>query len=132
MIKLLKYIGIGGISTLIQFGLLTLLVECYLTPEVIASAASYALSSIFNYLANYRFTFGSNLSHLKTLPKFVLAVCIGLSVNTLLFSIFLNIPYSNELGQYKYLVAQFMATSITVLLNYLIHKFWIYKGHNHD
>lgn len=118
----IKFLGIGGISTLLQFVLLALLVELKLAPEIIASATSYFLSSIFNYLANYHFTFASNSSHKSTLPKFVATVGLGLTVSTLLFAVFLHF-----LGHY--LVAQFLATGITVCLNFLVHKLWIYKGH---
>ena len=120
-----KYLGIGGISTLIQFSLLTLFVETKLMPVVMASATAYILSSIFNYLANYHFTFVSNLSHTKTLPKFITAVSIGLLANTMLFALFYYILKN-------YFIAQFLATGITVFLNFLIHKFWIYKDQKHD
>lgn len=118
----IKFLGIGGISTLLQFALLALLIEFKLAPEIIASATSYFLSSIFNYLANYHFTFSSNSSHSKTLPKFAVTVGLGLTVSTLLFAVFLHL-----FGHY--LVAQFLATGITVCLNFLVHKLWIYKGH---
>jgi putative flippase GtrA len=125
MNSFLKYLGIGGLSTLIQFLLLTLFAEFKLMSLVIASATAYILSSVFNYLANYHFTFTSNLSHSKTLPKFVAAVCFGLLANTLLFSIFYNVLKN-------YLVAQFLATGITVFLNFLSHKLWIYRHQKHD
>jgi putative flippase GtrA len=144
----IKYIGIGSVSTLIQFLLLTLLVKFRLTPEliistyaypisslfrphefrfapeVIASAASYFLSSIFNYLANYHFTFSSNTSHYKTLPKFIAAVSLGLTANTSLFALFFHLFVN-------YIAAQLLATGITVFLNFLVHKLWIYKDSSH-
>lgn len=120
----IKYLGIGGLSTLIQFALLFLLVKLAHTPEIIASATSYALSSIFNYLANYHYTFASSSNHAKTLPKFVLAVALGLGANTLLFAVFNLFTH--------YLLAQLLATGITVFLNFLVHKLWIYKGHHHE
>ena len=125
MKSFIKYLGIGGLSTLLQFLLLTLFAEFKLMPVVIASAAAYALSSIFNYLANYHFTFTSDLSHSKTLPKFIAAVCLGLLANTLLFAIFYYFLKN-------YFVAQFLATGITVFLNFLSHKLWIYKDQKHD
>ncbi len=146
MTHFIKYLGIGSISTLIQFLLLALLVKYKLTSEiiisadtysvlssfspasftiaaeVIASAFAYFLSSIFNYLANYHFTFASNSSHATTLPKFAAAVSLGLAINTLLFAMFFKLIEN-------YLVSQFFATGITVFLNFLVHKLWIYKAH---
>ena len=131
MIRFAKFVGIGGLSTLLQFLLLMLFVEFNLTAEVVASALAYALSSIFNYWANYRYTFASNSSHRDTLPKFIAAVALGLSANTLLYASFLY-ALDNYLltGMDKnYLIAQFFATSITVFLNFLVHKMWIYRNH---
>lgn len=131
MKRFVLFVGIGGVSTLIQFLLLILFVECNLLPEIIASAAGYLLSSLFNYWANYHYTFKSSSSHAQTFPKYVLAVAIGLSTNTLLFAVFLWL-FDNLLTLPRvehYLVAQFLATGITVLLNFAVHKFWIYRNH---
>ncbi|WP_049629240.1 GtrA family protein [Cellvibrio sp. pealriver] len=125
------FVGIGGISTLIQFLLLILFVESRLLPEVFASAVGYVLSSIFNYWANYHYTFQSTSNHAHTIPKYALAVGIGLSTNTLLFAAFLWL-FDNYLALpwvEHYLVAQFLATGITVVLNFVVHKFWIYRSH---
>lgn len=125
------FVGIGGISTLIQFLLLILFVESRLLSEVTASAVGYMLSSLFNYWANYRYTFRSSSSHAQTFPKYVLAVAIGLSTNTLLFAAFLWL-FNNYLTLpwvEHYLAAQFLATGTTVVLNFVVHKFWIYRNH---
>lgn len=125
------YLGIGGLSTLIQFLLLIIFIELRLLPEVYASAAGYALSSIFNYWANYHYTFKSTSRHSTTFPKFVVAVAIGLSTNTALFAAFLFV-FENFLPVpwvAPYMVAQVLATAITVALNFLVHKIWIYRNH---
>lgn len=131
MKRFVLFVGIGGISTLIQFSLLVLFVEAHLLTEVFASATGYILSSFFNYWANYRYTFKSASSHAQTFPKYVLAVIIGLSSNTALFACFLwffnhylTLPWVEH-----YLVAQFLATGITVVLNFAVHKLWIYRNH---
>jgi putative flippase GtrA len=125
------FVGIGGISSLIQFLLLIIFVETKLLTEVAASAAGYLLSALFNYWANYHFTFKSTRSHSETFPRFVAAVGFGLLCNTLLFSIFLWL-FNNYLPipwVENYLVAQFMATGITVFINFAVQKIWIYRNH---
>lgn len=131
MKRFVLFVGIGAISTLIQFLLLILFVEGHLLPEVIASATGYVLSSFFNYWANYRYTFKSTSNHAQTFPKYALAVAIGLSTNTLLFAAFLWL-FNNYFALpwvEHYLAAQFLATGITVILNFAVHKFWIYRNH---
>lgn len=123
MKRFITFVGIGGLSTLLQFVLLILMVELHILPELIASPASYLLSSVFNYLANYHITFSSTKDHRETLPKFIAAVALGLTSNTLLFALFLWLLDN-------YLIAQFIATGITVFLNFMVHKLWIYRSHS--
>lgn len=122
MKRFIIFVGVGGAATLLQFAFLALLVEFHLLPKVVASAVSYGLSAIFNYLANYYLTFASKTNHRETLPKFVVTAFLGLSVSTLLFAFFLFLID-------QYLVAQCLATGITLILNFSIHKLWIYRNH---
>lgn len=122
MKRFVMFVGVGGAATLLQFVLLALMVEFKLLPEVAASAASYGISAVFNYLANYHLTFASNSSHKSTLPKFAVTALLGLCVSTLLFACFLFLIN-------QYLVAQCLATGITLVLNFSIHKWWIYRNH---
>ena len=55
----------------------------------------------------------------------IAAVAIGLAANTLLFAFFYHFLKN-------YFIAQLLATSITVFLNFLIHKLWIYKDQKND
>lgn len=125
------FLGIGGFCTLLQFVLLIAFVESQLMQEVYASAAGYMLSSIVNYWANYHYTFKSSSKHKETFPKFVVAVAIGLSTNTALFAAFLFIFENYFLLPWgePYMAAQILATGITLVLNFLIHKIWIYRNH---
>jgi len=132
MKKLIKFAMIGGAATLLQFFLLWLFVEAELLDPRVASAVSYGCSAIFNYFANYHLTFSSTQSHSKTLPKFVVTVAIGMALNTALFSIFLFLLNSYlitdvNLLKVAYLIAQLFATLLTLIVNFLMHKFWIYR-----
>lgn len=122
MKRFVIFAGVGGAATLIQFIFLALLVEFKLLPEVAASAVSYGLAAVFSYLANYHLTFASTSNHSETLPKFIATAILGLSVSTLLFALFLFLIN-------QYLVAQCLATGITLVLNFSIHKWWIYRNH---
>lgn len=120
--RLVLFVGVGGIATLLQFILLALFVELRLLPEVVASAVSYGIAAVFSYLVNYHFTFASNSSHLHTLPKFIVTAAMGLGLSTLLFAIFLFLIN-------QYLIAQILASGLTLVFNYLMHKLWIYRKH---
>lgn len=119
--QVFRFLIIGGAATAIQFLLLSLLVEFRLTNAVLASALAYSVAAIFNYLANYYLTFASTQAHHTTLPKFVITVILGIGINTLVFALALRlINY--------YLIAQVIATGCTLVVNFLLHKFWIYPS----
>lgn len=118
---LVRFVMVGGSATLLQFVLLFLFVEYAHLNEILASALSFSLSAIYNYLMNYYFTFASEKSHIETATKFMLVATLGLAINSSTFALFLS------LGLY-YLLAQGGATIITLLVNFLLHKIWIYRS----
>lgn len=130
--KIVKFLFIGGAATLLQFFLLAIFVELNWLSETPASALSYALSAVFNYVANYYFTFASTHSHKQTFPKFVTTAILGVAINTALFKIALTFLenhalFDSDLLESAYLFAQLFATLVTLIVNFLLHKFWIYR-----
>ena len=118
---LIRFALVGGSATLIQFALLYLFIEYAHVEKVIASASSFAISAFYNYLMNYHFTFASEKSHAETAIKFVIVASFGLLINSLTFALLLLVmPH--------YLVAQIGATIITLIINFLLHKIWIYRS----
>lgn len=115
-----KFALIGGLATLLQYLLLVVFVEWLGAPEVLSSALAYAGSAVFNYLANYHLTFKSQADHRSTFPKFVILVIAALIINTLVFFL------AHSLGAH-YLIAQIVATLVTLVINFLVHKLWIYR-----
>jgi putative flippase GtrA len=118
--KLIKFLFVGGTATLLQFGFLTLFVEKIRILPVVASAGAYLLSAVYNYILNYRLTFKSKKRHAETLPKFLMVVGIGVLINTVVFAAAWEI-----LG--LYLIAQTIAVFVTLVVNFLLHKYWIYQ-----
>lgn len=115
-----RFALVGGAATALQYALLILFVEIAGIDKVPASALSFTLSALANYLLNYRFTFASNRDHAQTLPRFALVAMLGLAVNTASFSALV--------GVFHYLIAQVGATLITLAGNFLLHQFWIYRS----
>jgi putative flippase GtrA len=115
-----KFLIVGGLATATQFAVLFLLVELHICSELVASGLGYGAGAVVNYLLNYYVTFNSGQSHLATLPKFVAVVGFGLSVNTLVFYI------ANAILPW-YGLSQCVATGASLVANFLLHKFWIYR-----
>lgn len=118
---LIRFVLVGGSATLLQFLLLFIFVELFHLHAVVSSATSFALSAVFNYLMNYYFTFNSAKSHMETASKFTLVAGLGLAINSASFALLLPLlPH--------YLLAQTGATLITLCVNFILHKTWIYRS----
>ena len=116
----IKFAGVGGLCALLQMIALTLLVENGLMDKVRASAFTYVLGAVINYLLNYYLTFASTQKHSETLPKFILVVAIGTGVNTAVFAV------ADKLLPW-YLLSQVIATGTSTVVNFILHKLWIYR-----
>lgn len=117
---LISFLIVGATCTLFQLSLLTIFIELFAANKIFASALSYMVSALLNYYLNYHFTFNSQQTHQSTFYKFVLTSLSGVLLNTLLFGIALAV-----LGYY--LVAQCVAIGGTLITNFLLHKYWIYR-----
>ncbi|WP_160153088.1 GtrA family protein [Microbulbifer sp. ALW1] len=114
-----RFAAVGGVATGVQYLLLVALVEFIGVAEVPSSVLAFLLSAAVNYWLNFYLTFAGRARHREALPRFVLVAVIGLAMNTLIFSLTLSIL--------PYLLAQVCATLVTLIGNFLLHQFWIYR-----
>ena len=119
--QFVRFLLVGGTATALQYLFLVLLVELTSTAKVVCSAIAFGLSAVYNYLANYYFTFQATQKHSESSVKFAVVVAIGLALNTLVF-------YVADAVLPHYLLAQIVATAATLISNFLLHKFWIYRS----
>ncbi|REL31119.1 GtrA family protein [Thalassotalea euphylliae] len=119
--RLLKFIGVGGVATICQYCLLIMFVEFASLALLTSTMLSYCLSTLLNYWLNYYFTFTSNQAHARVLPRFVLVALVGLLINTSVFALF------SLVLNFYYLVAQVAATLFALIWNYGANKLWTFK-----
>lgn len=118
--EIFSFAVVGVIATAMQFVLLSVLVQTTICGPVLASAIGFALSAIFNYWANRRYTFRSSVAHREGLPRFVAICAGGLGINTAAMWIF---THSFVL---HYLFAQFIATGLSFVWNYYANRTWTF------
>jgi dolichol-phosphate mannosyltransferase len=87
--QLLQFLTVGGLGTVVNLALLTLLLRVGLSPNP-AVATAIVLSMLFNFVLNRRFSFGESRkeSWLKQFVGFMTACSVGALINyavTLLF-----------------------------------------------
>lgn len=118
----IKFLSVGGTATLLQYAILIALVETAAATPVLASSIGYVLSSVYNYLLNYYFTFESAARHHIAAFKFMIVAAIGLTINSSLVFIF------TEMIVLHYLAAQVLSTIAVLIWNFYVHRHWTYKS----
>lgn len=112
---------VGGIATLIQYAVLLAFVQLAGLDPVWASAIGYAMSAVFNYLMNYRYTFGSSARHGPAALKFAIIAGFGLLLNSLVLAGLMHLDA-------HYLVAQVLATVVVLMWNFWGSRYWTFRA----
>jgi putative flippase GtrA len=115
-----RFALVGGIATVIQYGILYGLVNWAARDPVWASAIGYCLSAIANYMMNYLFTFGSKASHGSAAIKFAVIATLGLALNSLVMTLMVN-------AAFYYFIAQFGATVVVLIWNFAGGRYWTFR-----
>ncbi len=115
-----RFVGVGGSATLLMYLLLVAGVELADMRPLHSSAAAYVLSALFNYWANYHFTFASQASHRVALPRFSLIAACGLAINAAIMWLL------TEPLNWHYLPAQLIATAVVLFWNFFANRRWTY------
>lgn len=120
--QFIKFVGVGGISTLSHYCLMVALVELGAVDPVIASFFGFTLGAITSYLLNYFFTFACAASHGKAAVKFICVATIGACANTLIMHMLITY------AQFIYILAQVIATGLILVLNFFASKYWSFAS----
>ena len=122
MIKqLIRFTLVGGIGTAAHYAVLILLVSGLLIHPVIGSTAGFLVGMVVNYLLNRHFTFASQRSHREAFWRFGTVALAGMIINTAMMTL---LTVSLE---YHYLLAQVLATILTLSWNFFGSRYWVFK-----
>jgi putative flippase GtrA len=112
----------GGAATIINFALLALFIERFAIYPTAASASSFSIAVIFNYLCQYFWAFKASGPHRLMFFRFIVVNILMLAVNTSLFWYFterLNLPY---------LISQTIAIAVVFLSSFTINHAYTFKS----
>ena len=115
-----RYLISGGSSVVVQFGVLTLLVEQFQVDPTISSAAGFLLGCIVNYLMFYYWTFKANGKHIVVAARYSIVTSF-----TLLLNIFIFWTLTEPLKVW-YLFSQVFATGAVATINFLINRHYTF------
>lgn len=114
----LRYLFIGGLSFLIDFGILFLLHEIVGMVLWLATGAAFLASFVFNYSLQRAFSFSSRASHGRSLVKYIALVVFN-TLATIGIVALLDHFFAWQVGKV-------VATIITTVWNYLAYRYIVF------
>jgi putative flippase GtrA len=124
IIQFIKFALIGGISFIVDIGLMILIKELLGASVIIATTISYCVSVFVNYFLSIRYVFKSNGKYSKTkeLSIYLLLSLIGLAINDLIMW------YAGVLvGDQYYIISKIVSTIIVTFYNFSSRKIFLEK-----
>lgn len=118
--QFVTFAGVGAIGTTGHYATLVLLVEAFSVNPVYATTVGFVIGALVNYILNYKYTFQSDKPHVEAVTKFFAVASIGAVVNS-------SIMFLGEsVLQFNYILVQIAATSIVLMENFLLNKWWTF------
>jgi putative flippase GtrA len=149
--RFVKFLVVGTLGFVIDFGLLTFLVELVGMPEFVmavtglshtvglisANTISFTAAVLSNFSFNRYWTYPESRSKRKRvqLPQFTLVSVIGLLLNNAILAL-LHTPFDRLLANFKgmpftvngYIPAKIVATIVVLFWNFYINRYWTYSN----
>lgn len=124
-----RFMAVGLLGTLIDFGLLTIL-KLAGFPTLLANSLSFSSGIVNNYILNQRWTFADSrkASSWGLFIQFSLVSLIGLLLNNGIV-LALEGPLGKLLDApaWGYLPAKLAATGVVVFWNYFANRYWTFR-----
>lgn len=118
---LFRYGLVGVIGTLLDLGVLYILVEFAHFPILLGASCSFGVAVINNFVLNKVWTFENQEKNYKTqFIKFLLVSLIGLALTNGLMFLFVNIM------AIWYLFAKILTSAVVVVWNFTLNKLWTF------
>lgn len=122
--QLLRYVVVGGISFIVDYGSLWLLTEKAGLPYLWSAAIAFILGLTCNYFLSTRWVFGESKmkSAWAEFAAFALIGVIGLGLNELIM-----FGCTDGLG-FHYMLSKIVSTVIVFFWNFLARRFLVFKS----
>lgn len=118
MKKIIRFIVVGGIATIIDFVCLYIFKEFLNFNVILANTLSFTISVIYNYIASITWVFDVNKTKNKNI-QFILFITfsvLGLILNNLILYLL-----TDKLNIY-YLISKIIATMFVMVFNFITRK----------
>lgn len=112
--KIIKFGFVGIFSTLLDYIILIILKEIFFLNVLQASAFSFVISVLFNYVLSMKFVFidKKNMSKIKEISIFFLTAILGLLINQIVMYL------SIEKLKIYYIISKVIATGVVMFWSF--------------
>lgn len=119
--KIVRFIIVGGIATIIDFGFLYVFKEFLNFNVIIANTLSFIISVTYNYIASVTWVFDIDINRNKKIQfiLFIIFSAIGLIINNLILHVLTDII------SIHYLISKVIATGIVMVFNFITRKLFL-------
>ena len=126
--RFLKFMVVGTVGFVVDFGTLNLLVLLAGLPVLVANTISFTLAVLSNFTWNRLWTYPDSRSKLlrSQLTQFFIVNILGWGINTLTLWL-LTPPFTNLVGRLGYNIAKAIATIIVLFWNFFVNRYWTYS-----
>ncbi len=132
--RFIKFLVVGTIGFVVDFGTLTFLIEVVHLPTLVANTFSFSAAVVSNFILNRYWTYPDSRSKsiFSQLGQFALVNIIGLALNNTILH-FLEpvfdglLPTLTTLPVRGYIPAKMIATIVVLFWNFFINRYWTYS-----
>lgn len=114
-----RYLFAGGLSFLVDFGILALLHEVFSWPVWLASGVSFLISFAFTYTIQRFFSFNSRAPHGRAILRYTVLVAFNTLATVAIVALVNYSPLSWAGGKV-------IATVVTTTWNYFAYRYWVF------
>lgn len=133
--RFFKFLVVGTIGFIVDFGTLAFLVEVMGLVPVLANTFSFSAAVISNFTLNRYWTYPDSRSKRRRVQiiQFAAVSVIGLTINNLIL-VALQGPFSTLLAAVNapaaiggYIPAKMVATVVVLFWNFFVNRYWTYN-----
>ena len=118
---LLRFLAVGGSTTLLFLSLVYVLVEYAHLHPTLASTLGCVVAICYNYTLHYLWTFASDAPHGRVLVRYLFMNAGGVEVNAIAMHL------GTSLLPLHYLVVQLLVGIVVVIWNVSVSMLWVYR-----